>query len=44
MDEETDIDRMAAEGVVISTVETALFELMQTASAAEFKEVAKLVK
>jgi nicotinamidase-related amidase len=44
LDEETAIERMAAEGVVISTAEAALFELMQTAEAAEFKKVSGLIK
>jgi nicotinamidase-related amidase len=38
------IDRLAAEGVNISTTEMALFELLKTADHPHFKEIAKLIK
>jgi len=43
-DEETALRRLSREGVVLSTIETALFELLTTAGAPEFKEVSKLIK
>ncbi len=43
-DERAALERMAREGVVISTVEMALFELLRTAEAAEFKEVSRLIR
>jgi len=43
-DERTALQRMAREGVVITTVEMALFELLRTAEAPEFKEISKLIK
>jgi nicotinamidase-related amidase len=36
--------RLSREGVILSTVETALFEMLTTAEAPEFKEISKLVK
>lgn len=41
LDYETAMQRMAACGVVMTTVETVLFELLQRAGSAEFKEVLK---
>ncbi len=38
------IERMTAEGANISSVETALFELLKTAEHEKFKEIAKLIK
>ena len=43
-DEKAALQRLSHEGVILSTVETALFELLTTAEAQEFKEVSKLVK
>jgi nicotinamidase-related amidase len=36
--------RLSRSGVTLSTVETAVFELMETAEAPEFKDVSKLIK
>jgi len=41
---QTAINRMAAEGVSISSVEMALFELLRTAEHPQFKQIAKLIK
>ena len=41
---QTAIDRMKTEGVNISCVEMALFELLRTAEHPQFKQIAKLVK
>jgi nicotinamidase-related amidase len=38
------IDRMAAEGASISSVEMALFELLKTAEHPKFRQIAKLIK
>ncbi|MHC4169907.1 MAG: hydrolase [Planctomycetota bacterium] len=38
------LSRLAAEGVSISSVEMALFELLRTAKHPEFRQIAKLVK
>jgi nicotinamidase-related amidase len=43
-DQRTALQRMAREGVVVTTVEMTLFELLKTAQAPEFKEISKLVK
>jgi isochorismate hydrolase len=43
-DGKTALRRLSREGVILSTVETALFELLATAEDPEFKEVSKLVK
>lgn len=43
-DREVALQRMADSGAVISTTESLLFELCQTAEAAEFKEISRLVK
>lgn len=44
VDYQTALERMQTAGVVMSTVETALFELLEQARTPEFKEVAKLIK
>ncbi len=41
---QTAIDRMKSEGVSISCVEMALFELLRTAEHPQFRQIAKLVK
>jgi nicotinamidase-related amidase len=38
------IERMRGLGVQITSVETALFELLRTASAPQFREIAKIIK
>jgi nicotinamidase-related amidase len=38
------IDRMRAAGVQITSVETALFELLRTAAAPQFREIARIIK
>jgi nicotinamidase-related amidase len=43
-DKVTALWRLSGEGAVLSTVETALFEMLATAEAPEFKEISKLVK
>jgi len=43
-DQETALRRLWREGVVLSTVETALFELLTTADAPEFKAMSGLIK
>ncbi|MFQ6112988.1 MAG: hydrolase [bacterium] len=44
LDYRTALERMCKAGVILTTVETALFELLQQAGTPEFKEVAKFVK
>jgi hypothetical protein len=44
IDEQTALRRLSRQGVALSTVETALFELLTTARAPEFKEISKLIK
>jgi len=44
IDYETALERMRSAGIIISTLEAALFELLERAGTPEFKEVAKLVK
>lgn len=44
IDEETALRRLSLQGVVLSTVETALFELLGTAEALEFKGLSNLIK
>jgi isochorismate hydrolase len=44
VDEEIALRRLSEEGVILSTVETALFELLTTAEAPEFKALSKLIK
>ncbi|MGB0360490.1 MAG: hydrolase [Endozoicomonas sp.] len=41
---EVALDKMSALGADLTTVEMALFELMQTAEAPEFRDIAKLIK
>lgn len=43
-DYEVALQRMAESGAVITTTESILFELCQTAAAPEFKEISRLVK
>jgi hypothetical protein len=43
IDYERGLDRMARAGAVVSTVEAALFELLERAGTPEFKEVQKLI-
>ena len=38
------LERMAAEGAVVTTTESALFELLKKAGTNEFKQISKLVK
>ena len=44
IDFETALRRMQSAGVIISTLETALFELLERAGTPEFKEVTQLIK
>jgi nicotinamidase-related amidase len=44
IDQQITLRRLSQAGVVLSTVEMAVFELMETAEAPEFKEVSKLIK
>jgi nicotinamidase-related amidase len=44
LDREIALQRMADSGAVLTTTEAILFELCQTAAAAEFKEISRLVK
>jgi nicotinamidase-related amidase len=44
LDYQTALERMSKAGVVLTTVETALFELLEEAGTPEFKEVSKLIK
>jgi len=44
IDYETALQRMSHAGVVITTVEAVLFELMEKAGTPEFKEVSRLIK
>jgi nicotinamidase-related amidase len=44
VDEQIALRRLSRQGVILSTVETALFELMTTAEDPEFKEISKLIK
>jgi nicotinamidase-related amidase len=43
-DQEIALRRLSREGVILSTVETALFELLTTAEAPEFKSLSELIK
>ena len=43
-DHVTALERMRAEGVIVSTVEAAIFELLEKAGTPEFKEVSKLIQ
>ncbi|MFQ5864324.1 MAG: hydrolase [bacterium] len=44
LDYQTALDRMSKAGVVLTTVEATLFELLEEAGTPEFKEIAKLIK
>lgn len=44
LDYETALERMAKSGVVLTTVESVLFELLERAGTPDFKEVSKLIK
>jgi len=44
LDYQTAMERMSNAGVVLTSVEAALFELLQEAGTPEFKEVVKLIK
>jgi nicotinamidase-related amidase len=43
-DQQIALRRLSRAGVILSTVETAVFELMESAEAPEFKDVSKLIK
>lgn len=44
LDHQTALERMSKAGVVLTTLESALFELLEEAGTAKFKEVSKLIK
>lgn len=44
LDHQTAIDRMQSAGVILTTTETALFELLEQAGTSEFKQISQLVK
>ena len=44
LDYRTALDRMARSGVILTSVESALFELLEVSGTAEFKQVAALIK
>ena len=44
LDYRTALERMSRAGVVLTTVEAALFELLEVSGTNEFKEIAKLIK
>lgn len=44
LDHEVALERMRAEGATVSTVESALFELVGVAGSDEFKQISRLVK
>jgi len=44
LDHQTAIDRMQNAGVIFTTTETALFELLEQAGTPEFKQISQLVK
>jgi len=44
IDYETALQRMQAEGVIVSTTEAAIFELLEQAGTPEFRKIMKLVK
>lgn len=44
MDHETAIDRMVQAGVILTTSETVLFELLEKAGTTEFKQISQLIK
>jgi len=44
LDYQTALERMSSAGVVLTSVEAALFELLQEAGTPEFKKITKLIK
>jgi nicotinamidase-related amidase len=44
LDYRTALDRMARSGVILTSVESALFELLEVSGTAEFKQIASLIK
>jgi len=44
LDYRTALERMSKAGVILTTVEAALFELLEVSGTGEFKEIAKLIK
>lgn len=44
LDHQTAIDRMKSAGVILTTMEMALFELLEQAGTSEFKQISQLVK
>jgi len=44
IDYQTALARMSKAGIIITTVESVLFELLETAGTPEFKEITKLIK
>ena len=44
LDYETALERMARAGVVLTTVEAVLFELLERAGTPEFKQISQLIK
>ena len=44
LDRDVALERLRQNGVIITTVESILFELLETASATEFRKVQKLIK
>jgi len=44
LDHNTAIERMRQVGVIVTTTESVLFELLVKANTPEFKEIAKIVK
>lgn len=44
LDYQTALERMSRAGVVMTTIETALFEMMEEAGTPEFKKISKLIK
>ena len=44
IDKEIALQRMAAQGVTLTTTESVLFELVKVAGSSEFKQISKLVK
>ncbi len=44
LDYRTALERMSKAGVILTTVEAALFELLEVSGTSEFKEIARLIK
>ena len=44
LDYRTALERMSKAGVILTTVEAALFELLEVSGTGEFKEIARLIK